>query len=202
MIHRVIIEKEVLEGFKSRAFRAYPLEYAELLVGHIERDDVIEEGDETAYIHALAPVFVEEVDEEGIEYDTEPYITADFGQEVAPGEYLLGSIHTHPEGVPSPSENDIADATKNQERLLGVVSVGVKQELGRRIFGVGFYLPDGDPLELMVSERIPRAKSRKRLKIPTTGFHREPPQPSEHAGLLASRPKERGIASLETIASE
>ena|SRR6266404_3834671 len=133
----VYIDKAVLSAFKTRALRSFPIERVELLWGEIE--------DSTAFVHVMTPVFVEDASSEGISFDSDD----DYGDQV--GDLtLLGSIHTHPEGVCGPSEDDIEDAKKEKEIIYGICAI--RKGPKRRHVSYCFYDTDSKQLELIVSE--------------------------------------------------
>jgi len=147
-LREVVIDKEVLNAFKGRASRAFPLEYAEVLWGYIE--------DDVAFICVLDRVSVAEAELEGIEYDS----LVDYGEtDPKTGLVALGSIHTHPQDISDdpelvivcePSDQDLSSVAEEQEMLFGILTL--KRLNDRRLTSLCFFLPDGSPLEVSVSE--------------------------------------------------
>lgn len=117
MIHRILVSKKLLDGYKKRAIAAYPSELLETLWGRIEGD--------TAIIERVLPV-----NQKATEMVTEATY-ADIMQPAkeARGIMLLGTIHSHPETVDaSPSEHDWRDSYQNGEHIFAVCQLRKKAE--------------------------------------------------------------------------
>ena len=139
-IFRVVIDKGVLAGFKARALRAYPVEYAETLWGFVENG--------TAYVASMERADAE-ADEGAVEIDS----PEDFG-DVLGGQTLMGTIHTHPDDTNEPSETDFAESQATKEWVFGVCAINKVN--GRRYVSYAFFLPDGKQLEFAISEEDKR----------------------------------------------
>lgn len=138
-ILRVVIDKEILGGFKGRALRKYPLEYAEDLWGFLEGN--------TAYVTAIQGVFVNEADEDGVDFDS----SGEYGETVA-GQTLLGTIHTHPADRCSPSDPDIDSAQESPaEKVMMICAINKVGK--RRYVSFGAFQPNGHQIELAISEK-------------------------------------------------
>jgi proteasome lid subunit RPN8/RPN11 len=134
-IEEVVVDKSTLAGFKRRALRKYPNEYIENIWG------VVDDG--TARI-----VVFRKIDHtataESIVYD----VDEDDGSE--PGLRLLGTIHTHPDGIALLSEDDIESILENNERLSGVLAITKRGK--RRLSSINFFSLTETPIPLVISE--------------------------------------------------
>jgi proteasome lid subunit RPN8/RPN11 len=138
-LDEVVIYRKVLEQFKRRALRKYPKEYARALWGTVD--------DGIAYICMTAPVVVHDVDENSITFEPDE---GSFGEPIEGEVLLLGTIHTHPEGDPRPSEEDIKDAQDEKEMFFGICSI--QNGAHNRYIGFNFFTPQGQLLPLSVAE--------------------------------------------------
>lgn len=136
----VVIDKEILHGFKGRAVKEWPNEYAESCWGFIEGD--------AAFICALQDVDVDDADSESIYFDARER----YGTQIEELT-LLGSIHSHPGQDHScqASDGDVESAQEEGEKLFGVV--GIRKEGGRRFVCYEFFDGNGNALELRIAER-------------------------------------------------
>lgn len=131
MIYNVVVDKKVLEAFKRRAAKRFPVEYAESLWGKVEGN--------TAYIFLFADVEIDAKDttDEMVVYDGERE-----KPEELEGASFLGTIHTHThpeEGGAAPSEHDWAESYREGEALTGIA--WVQQTKNRRRVRVTFWEP-------------------------------------------------------------
>jgi proteasome lid subunit RPN8/RPN11 len=144
-ITEVMIDKGVLNMFKARALRNYPLERAEEMWGTIEGT--------IANVCVINTVMVDDADRESVEFDA----TAEYGDQVK-GLTLLGSIHTHSEEDCTPSKSDIESAKAEGEIFFGICAIRKTEK--RRFVSFGFFQPDGTHIQLSVVEpNISRKKS-------------------------------------------
>src|SRR5208283_5802316 len=107
-IHTVIVDRRILDGFKRRALKHYPKEYAEQLWGTLEG--------RKASVCVIEPVDLTQQTRDEVEFDFDQRCGTEHG-----GMTLLGSIHTHPapyEGT-EPSEADISSSIHDKEIVLG-----------------------------------------------------------------------------------
>lgn len=147
-ITRVVVDKEILNSFKGRAARTYPVEHGEVLWGFIEG--------KTAYITSIERAYIEEADTDGLDMDS----MSDPGDKN--GDYIqLGSIHSHPDEPYWPSPTDIEGAVEPpNELVMGICGI-TRVSATRRQISFGFFLPTGTPLEVCIAEngklRIPKA---------------------------------------------
>lgn len=112
MIHRILVSKKLLAGYKKRAIAAYPSELLETLWGRIEGD--------TAIIERVLPVNQRATNNEVTADDADIHAPA----KDARGVMILGTIHSHPDSTDaSPSEPDWEDSYKNGEHLFGVCRI-------------------------------------------------------------------------------
>lgn len=107
----VLVHKTVLDGFRRRAWKAYPLEYIEQVLGRVS-----ENGFE---IRILTPV-VHQGSPLAVNYDHD--IDDIHESEDLTKSQFLGYIHTHigARVCEHPSEEDYLDALANNELLSGV----------------------------------------------------------------------------------
>jgi proteasome lid subunit RPN8/RPN11 len=150
-----MIDHGVLAGFRARAIRGYPYEYAELLWGHKDTEE------QDAYLITVIERAHVESDHESADIETD----WDFGEKQN-GEELLGTLHSHPDDLAEPSDCDLEDAALHPvEKIFGimalepVVATIENPKRQRWLTSFCFYQTDGTPVELVVSK--PERKRRK-----------------------------------------
>jgi len=138
-IHTVIVDRRILDGFKRRALKHYPKEYAEQLWGTLEG--------RKASVCVIEPVDLTQQTRDEVEFDFDQRCGTEHS-----GMTLLGSIHTHPapyEGT-EPSEADISSSIHDKEIVWGVC--GIRKTPKRRFFSCSFWSAGRGEVELVVSE--------------------------------------------------
>jgi proteasome lid subunit RPN8/RPN11 len=135
----VIIDRKVLEGFKRRALKVYPLELLEQVVGRV--------------VEGQARVFAfQAIEHEATERD----ITLD--DDVNPmteGEDarrydILGTIHSHPMDTVEPSPLDWTSMKEDGELVMGVCSI--RKTTRRRFVSFAFFNRKREQMQLTISE--------------------------------------------------
>ena len=139
-MRRVLIDKRILDGFKRRARKVYPLEVMEIVVGEIRGEDTV----------VLSFQAVDHIASEGeIAVDDEDFLNTE--QERYRHD-VLGTIHSHPNDTVEPSLRDKRSAKKDGEVIYGICAI-TRSPAGRRYVSWGFW--DGKThkqLELVISE--------------------------------------------------
>ena len=135
----VVVDRNVLDGFKRRALNVYPLELMELVVGRV--------------VERQARVFAfQAIEHEATERD----ITLD--DDVNPmteGEDtrrydILGTIHSHPMDTVEPSPLDWSSMKEDGELIMGVCSI--RKTTRRRFVSFAFFNRKREQLQLTISE--------------------------------------------------
>ncbi len=140
----VVVDRKVLEGFKRRALKVYPLELLEQVVGRV--------------IEGQARVFAfQAIEHEATERD----ITLD--DDVNPmteGEDarrydILGTIHSHPMDTVEPSALDWSSMKEDGEFVMGVCSI--RKTAQRRFVSFAFFNRKREQMQLTISEQAKAA---------------------------------------------
>jgi proteasome lid subunit RPN8/RPN11 len=105
----VVVDRRVLAAFRRRAWKAFPNEHVEIIVG---------QGTE---IHGIHPIeYISTPNICFFDFDDELELLA---KQVAPLR-VLGSIHTHPGHMDaSPSEHDWESLRASPERITGICAM-------------------------------------------------------------------------------
>lgn len=140
----VVVDRKVLEGFKRRALKVYPLELLEQVVGRV--------------VEGQARVFAfQAIEHEATERD----ITLD--DDVNPmteGEDakrydILGTIHSHPMDTVEPSPLDWSSMKEDGEFVMGVCSI--RKTAKRRFVSFAFFNRRHEQMQLTISEQAKAA---------------------------------------------
>ncbi len=140
----IVVDAKVLDGFKRRALKAYPVELLEQIVGRV--------------VEGQARVFAFQA----IEHDaTERDITLD--DDVNPmteGEDarrydILGTIHSHPMDTVEPSPLDWSSMKEDGELVMGVCSI--RRTARRRFVSFAFFNRKKEQMQLTISEQASAA---------------------------------------------
>jgi proteasome lid subunit RPN8/RPN11 len=125
-IHSVVVDRKILDGFKRRALKQYPKEYAEQLWGTVEGSK--------ANICVIEPVDLKQQTRDEVDFDFDQRCGTEHS-----GMILLGSIHTHPAPYErtEPSADDISSSIHDQEIVWGSV------EFARNLSGVSSPVASG-----------------------------------------------------------
>lgn len=129
---RVRVPKGLLQGFTTRAKRAYPKEYVELVYGKVVRNDycivAFVEPEQEATPHFV--MWMEDEDADTLDDSPRSPI-------------LLGSIHSHPrETDASPSEFDWRRQSRSGDQIAGICAIWRKDEGQPLRSHVRFYVAD------------------------------------------------------------
>ncbi|MDR3748182.1 MAG: hypothetical protein P4M04_08550 [Acidobacteriota bacterium] len=138
-IHTVVVDRKILDGFKRRALKYYPKEYAEQLWGTVEGGK--------ANLCVIEPVDLSEQTRDGVDFDFDQRCGTKHS-----GMTLLGSIHTHsaPYDGTEPSDDDVSSSIHDKEIVWGIC--GIRKTAKRRFFSCRFWSPGRGEVELVVSE--------------------------------------------------
>jgi len=139
-IHTVVVDRKILDGFKRRAMKHYPKEYAEQLWGAIKR--------RRAHIYVIEPFDLDSQTKGSVDFDFDQQCGTEHGEFM-----LLGSIHTHPapyDGT-EPSDADIVEAEREKEIVWGIMAI--RKTAKRHFFGCRFWSNSGGEIELLFSEK-------------------------------------------------
>jgi proteasome lid subunit RPN8/RPN11 len=138
MLTEVVIDRRVLDTFKRRAFKALPLEYAEILWGTIKGYSV--------HVCAAEPMELFDQGKNTVDYEYEHPPGTKAGRYM-----LLGSIHTHPHPYACvPSEDDIERAEYDKEVIWGILAI---RKRGKRRFStVRFWSTADGEMEVVIAE--------------------------------------------------
>ncbi len=140
----VVVDRKVLDGFKRRALKVYPLELLEQVIGRV--------------VEGQARVFAfQAIEHEATERD----ITLD--DDINPmteGEDtrrydILGTIHSHPMDSVEPSSLDWSSMKEDGEYVMGVCSI--RKTARRRFVSFAFFNRKHEQLQLTVSEQTKAA---------------------------------------------
>jgi proteasome lid subunit RPN8/RPN11 len=133
------VDRKILDGFKRRALKQYPKEYAEQLWGTVEGSK--------ANICVIEPVDLTQQTRDGVDFDFDQRCGTKHS-----GMTLLGSIHTHPAPYDhaEPSAADISSSIHDKEIVWGVC--GIRKTPKRRFFSSRFWSASQVEVELVVSE--------------------------------------------------
>lgn len=133
---KVQVSRSVLNGFRQRALKKYPLEHLETVWGKISHHAIqviaFYPVDHTSKPDACiySPTDIEEQREKEVDF---PEGNLKF----------LGTIHSHPDAAPWPSESDWETAREDGETIMGIFQI-LPMGKGRKKTKVGFY---SDPLQ-------------------------------------------------------
>jgi proteasome lid subunit RPN8/RPN11 len=135
-LREVVIDRRLLDRFKSRCLKVYPREFLEGLWGRV--------NGRTIEIHAMQPVD-HKVRRMSVDYTLE----AEIGEQDN-GLVHLGTIHSHTGSCEcAPSELDLKSARADREIVMGICAIRLRN--GRKFTSFGFFRGKRQ-LELRVSE--------------------------------------------------
>jgi proteasome lid subunit RPN8/RPN11 len=135
----VIVDRKVLDGFKRRALRVYPVELLEQVVGRIVGGQV--------RVFAFQAIEHEATDRDiTLDDDVNPMTE---GEE--PKRFdILGTIHSHPLDTVEPSPLDWRSMKEDGELVMGVCSI--RKTPRRRFVSFAFFNRQKTQLQLTISE--------------------------------------------------
>jgi len=136
----VIVDREVLDGFKRRTLKVYPLELLEQVVGRIVGTRV--------RVFAFQAIEHEATDRDiTLDDDVNPMTE---GEE--PKRFdILGTIHSHPMDTVEPSQLDWSSMKEDGELVMGVCSI--RKTTRRRFVSFAFFNRQKTQLQLTISEQ-------------------------------------------------
>ena len=139
-VTEVVVDRKVLEGFKRRALKAYPLELLEQVVGRISGSQ--------ARVFAFQGIEHEATNRDiTLDDDVNPMTE---GEE--PKRYdILGTIHSHPMDTVEPSPLDWTSMKQDGELVMGVCSI--RKTSRRRFVSFAFFGRRKAQLQLTISEQ-------------------------------------------------
>jgi hypothetical protein len=165
-VHRIIIEKKTLEGFKRRAFKAFPNEHIEAVLGRFEPSNKVRMN--TLYVYAFDELDQAKSGKRRIDYFLPE-------EEVEAGTTLkyFGTLHTHPKTHCEPSPDDWESFLKTSQveeqpvetyyvqilldEVMGIMYLDKKST--KKMYGFAFYNRQGQQIEFIISE-IPKRRRR------------------------------------------
>ena len=135
----VIVDRKVLDGFKRRALKVYPLELLEQVVGRIVGSQV--------RVFAFQAIEHEATERDiTLDDDVNPMTE---GEE--PRRFdILGTIHSHPMDTVEPSPLDWSSMKEDGELIMGVCSI--RKTTRRRFVSFAFFNRHKNQLQLTISE--------------------------------------------------
>lgn len=138
-IHTVVVDRKILDGFRRRALKHYPREYAEQLWGIVESSK--------ANVCVIEPIDLKQQTRNGVDFDFDQQCGTKHS-----GMTLLGSIHTHPapHDRTGPSDDDVSSSIHDKEIVWGIC--GIRKTPKRRFFSCRFWSTGRGEVELVVSE--------------------------------------------------
>lgn len=138
---KVQVSKKILDSFRRRALKRYPKEIMETVFGRVV--------DDTVQIFAFYPID-HTASTEACEYypiDLEEQREKEDAPEY-PHIKFLGTIHSHPDGGPDPSDSDWETARTDGDIVSGIYQI-LPSRKGRKKCKVRFYSEPMQPLELV-----------------------------------------------------
>lgn len=137
-VTRIVLDRKLLDGFKKRALKKYPNEYMEVMLGEISRGKarIFSFQD---FDHSGTPTNIITDDDACHNEDREAF-----------DQPILGSLHTHPNGIAQPSELDLQTAAEDGEKVWGICAISKRKN--RRYVSWGFFDTEGQAVELILSE--------------------------------------------------
>jgi hypothetical protein len=135
----VVVDRKVLDGFKRRALKTYPLELFEQVIGRIVETQV--------RVFAFQAIEHEATDRDiTLDDDVNPMTE---GKD-ARGYDILGTIHSHPMDTVEPSPLDWSSMKEDGELIMGVCSI--RKTARRRFVSFAFFNRKRDQVQLTISE--------------------------------------------------
>lgn len=145
-LREVIIDRKVLEAFKRRALKLYPLEFLEQIIGRII--------DGQARIYAFRELEHEATRfEVTIDEDLDPMTEGEGDTRYD----IMGTIHTHPQSTIEPSEIDWEAMKRDRELVMGICAI--RKTTKRRFVSFAFYNRDREQLQFTVAEANGKGKA-------------------------------------------
>ena len=145
-LREVIVDRKLLDAFKRRALKLYPLEFLEQMVGRII--------DGQARIYAFRELEHEATRfEVTIDEDLDPMTE---GLEDVRRLEILGTIHTHPQSTVEPSNVDWHAMARDRELVMGICAI--RKTVKRRFVSFAFFNRNREQLQLTIAESNGRAK--------------------------------------------
>lgn len=129
---KVLVSRSVLNGFRKRALAKFPAEHLEMIWGTVSGSSY--------NIVAFYPIDHIGLHEE-CQYDPQDVAAQREKEEDFPeskGLKWLGSIHSHPDAGPYPSDADWESARTDGELIMGIYQILPKRG-GRKITKVRFF---------------------------------------------------------------
>ncbi len=135
----IVVDRKVLDGFKRRALKAYPLELLEQVVGRIVGSQ--------ARVFAFQAIEHEATKRDiTLDDDVNPMTE---GEDVRRFD-ILGTIHSHPLDTVEPSPLDWSSMKEDGELVMGVCSI--RKTARRRFVSFAFFKRNKEQLQLTISE--------------------------------------------------
>jgi proteasome lid subunit RPN8/RPN11 len=140
----VVVDRKVLEGFKRRALKVYPLELLEQVVGRV--------GEGQARVFAFQAIEHEATERDiTLDDDVNPMTEGEDAKRFD----ILGTIHSHPMDTVEPSPLDWSSMKEDGEFVMGVCSI--RRTLKRRFVSFAFFNRKREQMQLTISEQAKAA---------------------------------------------
>jgi proteasome lid subunit RPN8/RPN11 len=140
----IVVDAKVLEGFKRRALKVYPLELLEQVVGRVAEGQV--------RVFAFQAIEHEATERDiTLDDDVNPMTEGEDQRRYD----ILGTIHSHPMDTVEPSRLDWSSMKEDGEFVMGVCSI--RKTARRRFVSFAFYNRKREQMQLTISERAKAA---------------------------------------------
>lgn len=127
-----IVDRKALQGFQRRAYKVYPNEHAEVMVGVIRRSKVrVTSFKQCDYSSNRDAVYIDD-----------GYLNEH--------RQALGTAHTHPNCPAEPSKTDIESSARNGETIFAICSI--RRRVNRWFVQWSFFDGPGRKLELTICD--------------------------------------------------
>ncbi len=135
----IVVDRKVLDGFKRRALKVYPLELLEQVVGRIVENQV--------RVFAFQAIEHEATRRDiTLDDDVNPMTEGEDTRRYD----ILGTIHSHPMDTVEPSSLDWSSMKEDGELIMGVCSI--RKTAKRRFVSFAFFNRKHEQMQLTISE--------------------------------------------------
>lgn len=140
----VVVDRKVLDGFKRRALKVYPLELLEQVVGRVVEGQV--------RVFAFQAIEHEATERDiTLDDDVNPMTEGEDQKRFD----ILGTIHSHPMDTVEPSRLDWSSMKEDGEFVMGVCSI--RKTARRRFVSFAFFNRKQEQMQLTISEQAKAA---------------------------------------------
>ncbi len=135
----IVVDRKVLDGFKRRALKVYPLDLLEQVVGRIVENQV--------RVFAFQAIEHEATRRDiTLDDDVNPMTEGEDTRRYD----ILGTIHSHPMDTVEPSSLDWSSMKEDGELIMGVCSI--RKTAKRRFVSFAFFNRKHEQMQLTISE--------------------------------------------------